>query len=229
MLQRLRARATYANLTATLALFVALGGAGYAAVSLPKDSVKARQISKNAVKRAEIARGGVASAEVRNRSLRALDFAVGELPEGDPGPPGQPGAQGEQGTQGPVGPVSADVGGGSPSNPSANPDEPFGQQFELTTTAAGRLLLLADFAAIQVNCSAGAAHGGIYLDGAPVQGGRFTVPDNVATPVHLSLITGAPVPAGAHDVRFRPDCPGGTLEGWGSGGIQTVAGVVLGS
>ena len=39
----------YANITATLALFVALGGTATAAVTLPRDSVTAREIAKNAV------------------------------------------------------------------------------------------------------------------------------------------------------------------------------------
>ena len=40
---------TYANVVATLALFIALGGASYAALKLPKNSVGPRQIKNNAV------------------------------------------------------------------------------------------------------------------------------------------------------------------------------------
>jgi hypothetical protein len=36
-------RLTYANVVATVALFIALGGVGYAATQLPKNSVEARQ------------------------------------------------------------------------------------------------------------------------------------------------------------------------------------------
>ena len=39
LLARVRARLTYANLTATLALFIALGGTSYAALTLPRNSV----------------------------------------------------------------------------------------------------------------------------------------------------------------------------------------------
>jgi hypothetical protein len=70
------------------ALFVALGGTSYAAVSLPRDSVTAKQIKKNAV----------ASPEVKNRSLRSVDFARGQLP---------PGPQGERGPEGPPNPNAA--------------------------------------------------------------------------------------------------------------------------
>lgn len=41
----LTGRLTYANVVATLALFVALGGASYAATSLPADSVATRQLA----------------------------------------------------------------------------------------------------------------------------------------------------------------------------------------
>ena len=39
MPRRIRDRLTYANVTATLALFIALGGSSYAALKLPRDSV----------------------------------------------------------------------------------------------------------------------------------------------------------------------------------------------
>lgn len=40
-----KGRVAYANVVATLALFVALGGASYAAVQLPADSVETRQLA----------------------------------------------------------------------------------------------------------------------------------------------------------------------------------------
>src|SRR5262245_53502380 len=39
MLQALHSKLSYSNVVASLALFVALGGTGYAALSLPRDSV----------------------------------------------------------------------------------------------------------------------------------------------------------------------------------------------
>jgi hypothetical protein len=83
-------RLTYANVMSTIAVFVALGGGAYAAVALPKNSVGTRQLKADAV----------TSAKVRNHTLRAHDFAAGQLPAGAPGAPG---AQGPQGAQGPVG------------------------------------------------------------------------------------------------------------------------------
>lgn len=49
MFSQFRTGLTYANVVATIALFLALGGGAYAAVTLPKNSVKAKQIAKNAV------------------------------------------------------------------------------------------------------------------------------------------------------------------------------------
>jgi hypothetical protein len=83
------------NLIAYLALFVALGGTSYAAISLPKNSVGSRQIK----------RGAVTSAKVRAGSLLARDFKKGELPAGAQGPQGP---QGSTGPAGPVGPAGAD-------------------------------------------------------------------------------------------------------------------------
>jgi hypothetical protein len=45
MLARVRGQLTYANVIATLALFVALGGTGYTALRLPRNSVGPAQMS----------------------------------------------------------------------------------------------------------------------------------------------------------------------------------------
>lgn len=84
-----------ANAVAYLALFVALGGtSAYAAGALPKASVGAKQLKRNAV----------ASPKVKDGSLRAVDFAAGQLPSASRGAAGAPGATGPQGERGPAGP-----------------------------------------------------------------------------------------------------------------------------
>jgi hypothetical protein len=60
---------------AITALFVALGGAGYAAINIPNNSVTAADIKKNAVKAPEIAKNAVRSPDVKNRSLKCVDIA----------------------------------------------------------------------------------------------------------------------------------------------------------
>jgi hypothetical protein len=90
----IRSKLTYANVLATLALIVALTGGAYAAVSIPKNSITSSKIAPNAVKRADIAQGAVNSAKVANRSLRAVDFALNQLPKGEKGDRGAAGARG---------------------------------------------------------------------------------------------------------------------------------------
>jgi hypothetical protein len=91
MLSQVRSHLTYANVIATLALFLALGGGAYAALKLPSNSVGSKQIKKNAVN----------SSKVANGSLLAGDFKAGQVPAGKPGPPGQPGTPGDPGSPGP--------------------------------------------------------------------------------------------------------------------------------
>jgi hypothetical protein len=79
--------ARYANVTATMALVVALGGTSYAAIKLPANSVTSKT--------------------VKDRSLLSKDFKAGQLPAGKAGPAGAAGAQGAQGPAGPVGPAVA--------------------------------------------------------------------------------------------------------------------------
>jgi hypothetical protein len=48
-MKHLPRRLTYANVMATIAVFIALGGASYAAIKLPKNSVGTEQLKKGAV------------------------------------------------------------------------------------------------------------------------------------------------------------------------------------
>jgi hypothetical protein len=52
-------RPTYANVVATIALFLALGGAAYAAFHLPKNSVKSKNIVNGQVKSKDLAPNAV--------------------------------------------------------------------------------------------------------------------------------------------------------------------------
>jgi hypothetical protein len=85
-------------IVALVALFVALGGSAYAALSLPADSVGTRQIRNAAVTGAKLATGAVTARKVKAHSLLARDFKRGQLPSGPQGPRGPAGAAG------PVGP-----------------------------------------------------------------------------------------------------------------------------
>jgi hypothetical protein len=107
MIDRIRARLSYANVMATVAVFIALGGSSYAAITLPRNSVGSKQLRA----------GAVASSEIKNRSIRTTDVAPSarNALRGQVGPQGPAGAQGATGPRGPAGPTywaAVDSGGG---------------------------------------------------------------------------------------------------------------------
>ncbi len=103
-----------------LALFIALGGTSYAAVTVARNSVGTVQLKNGAVTSAKIAVDAVTSAKVRDGALVARDFAAGTLlvgPRGDDGPPGLDGAPGADGPPGPAGAPGAKGDPGPPGTP----------------------------------------------------------------------------------------------------------------
>src|SRR5580765_2515207 len=93
----------YANVTATLALIVALGGTSYAAATLPRNSVGSGQIKKGGVGNSDIATNAITTTKVKDRSLKAVDFARNQLPAGPTGPKGDQGPKGDTGATGAFG------------------------------------------------------------------------------------------------------------------------------
>jgi hypothetical protein len=95
-----------------IALFVALTGTSYAAATLPRNSVKSKQIAPGAVGTSELKKNAVTSSKVKD--LLRSNFKAGELdgtggksdpgPVGSAGPPGPPGPTGARGVAGPPGP-----------------------------------------------------------------------------------------------------------------------------
>jgi Collagen triple helix repeat (20 copies) len=93
-----------AMVVACLALFMAGTGAGVAVIkALPRNSVGTAQLKANAVN----------SSKVKDRSLKAVDFASGQIPKGPKGdtgatgPKGDTGAAGATGAAGPAGATGA--------------------------------------------------------------------------------------------------------------------------
>jgi hypothetical protein len=82
-MERIRSKFTYANVVATLALFLALtGGAVFAASkihsrNIAKNAVKSRNIAKNGVKGRNLAAGSVSSSKILDGSILPADFAPG--------------------------------------------------------------------------------------------------------------------------------------------------------
>lgn len=106
-MKRLFGNGRYANVTATLALMIALGGTSYAAITLPKNSVGTKQIRNNAVTGAKIRANAVTSSKVKDHSLLAKDFKAGQLPAGPQGPQGVQGPKGDKGDTGAPGTARA--------------------------------------------------------------------------------------------------------------------------
>jgi hypothetical protein len=85
-----RIRLSYANVVASLALFAALGGSSYAAISLPAGSVGTKQLHKRAVTGAKIKKNAITGGKVKDGSLLKQDFAAGQLPAGPRGEKARP-------------------------------------------------------------------------------------------------------------------------------------------
>lgn len=100
---------TYSNVAATLALFVALGGTSFAAVSitsgdvkngsltgtdLKNESVTGSDIDNSSLTGSDIKSSSLTSSDVKDGSLLAADFGSGQLPAGPAGPAGPVGPAG---------------------------------------------------------------------------------------------------------------------------------------
>jgi hypothetical protein len=127
-MSRIRSRLKYANVMATAAVFIALGGSATAAVLITGKNVRNSSLTG-----ADIRNGSVGSADVKDRNLLAKDFKAGQIPagaqgpKGDVGPVGAAGPQGAPGATGPAGPQG-------PANPDAQTLS--GNRVEAVGTAA---------------------------------------------------------------------------------------------
>jgi hypothetical protein len=101
----MRQRLSYANVMATVAVFIALGGSSYAAIKITGKNVKdgtltSADIKNNSLIGSDVRAGAVKSDDIRNGSLLAQDFKPGQLPAGAQGAKGDTGATGLQGPKG---------------------------------------------------------------------------------------------------------------------------------
>jgi len=93
----LRRHLTYANVVASLALFLALGGAAFAATQLPRNSVGTGQLKPEAVTTGKIAKA------TRNQLKGARGATGPQGPTGKTGAKGAAGAKGATGAKGDTG------------------------------------------------------------------------------------------------------------------------------
>jgi hypothetical protein len=97
MIHRLRSKLTFANVASSLALFIALGGTGYAAIKLPRNSVGSAQIRARAVGSSELRSGAVTSRAIRRGTIATSDLST----------KARASLRGLQGPMGPAGPAGA--------------------------------------------------------------------------------------------------------------------------
>ena len=232
------------NAVGYCALFVALGGTSWAAVTLPRNSIGTAQVKP----------GAITSSDVRDATLRRRDFARGALPAaggtgstgtsgpagpaGAPGPPGPQGAtgpaggRGEDGTDGQTGPGGPTEGvtsnGASISPPVGAVDETTATR-TVTTTRPGRLFVTRFIPSSTVTCDTGGWRLHLAVDGTRVPGTVTPTYANASTVQNLTLqgVTAGVVSAGSHTVAVNVECVDSVdLSRSVSGGEATV--IVLG-
>ena len=75
----MRPKLTYANVMATIAVFIALGGASFAALKVPKNSVGPKQLKKNAVRTAKVKNEAITAAKVKKGTLTGAQINLSTL------------------------------------------------------------------------------------------------------------------------------------------------------
>ena len=99
-MSRLRRNLSYANVMATIAVFVALGGTATAALVITGQNVKDASLSGKDVRNASLT-----TSDIKNGSLLKADFRAGQLPAGPQGSSGAVGPAGAPGAAGAAGPA----------------------------------------------------------------------------------------------------------------------------
>jgi hypothetical protein len=144
-------RPRYADITATIALVVALGGTSYAVTALPRNSVGTAQLQAHAVTKGKLAAGVVTR-----------------------GPAGPTGRTGSQGTAGPAGPYGS-PGPQGPAGPAGGPLDA-----NRVVHVPGPIIAIQAGAQF-INVASPCAPGGIALGGGYTVGGTVQVTSSIAS------------------------------------------------
>jgi hypothetical protein len=107
------------NIVGYVALFAALGGTSYAAVTLAPGSVTTQALKNGAVTSAKLAHSSVGSSQLRKGSLTIADFKSGSLANALKGLAGQNGRNGVNGVNGTAG-NNGGVGAAGPMGPAGH-------------------------------------------------------------------------------------------------------------
>jgi hypothetical protein len=199
------------------------------ASDLKEGSVAASEVKDGSLGSADVADGSLGAADVADGSLGAADVADGSLGAADVGDGSLGGADVADGSLGGAdladGSVTApDLAAGvvpgdeearatmfSAVDPVAVPDIVNVNAFAFTFSRAGAAVVRYG-GEIGVNCSAGNANAGLYLDGNPILGAGVDVPD-APNARHVDIVKVGSLTAGPHTVSVGGDCPGGTQQG----------------
>ena len=83
MLTRLRSKLTYANVMATIAIFLVLTGVGFAVAKLPKKSVGPKQLKNGAVRSKKIHKDAVNASKIKSGAVGRSEVANGAIGTGE--------------------------------------------------------------------------------------------------------------------------------------------------
>lgn len=186
---------TYANVVATIGLFIALGGTSYAVSQLGQNAVKSRHIAKGAVDKRAVGKDAVASPEINNGSVKPADLS-----------PAAAGAVTAWTT--------------TLTDPPANPDFTIldvGFEFKLDTPARvlARMDAVPDPArgvpgGATAQCQTGNPILGLYLDDEqPVPNSAIELQNNTWQSFVVTGVTDEALPAGEHELMVGITCAGG--------------------
>jgi hypothetical protein len=229
MFSRLKgARPSPALVISLVALFVSLGGVGYAAVTITGKNVKNSSLTGKDVKNSsltgsdvknsslsgsDVKNSSLATSDVKNGSLLAQDFKSGQLPAG------QTGAKGD------TGPTFGRSDNNDSCDPSSTTFVPCAQ-VATSLPAGGRVLLVAT-ASFHAHTANAQGQCQLTVDGGTAitteTFGHAAV-DAVGTGSGLTAVTG-PLPAGAHTFTFQCNEQTSDID-WNSGADLSV--VLLG-
>lgn len=82
MLKRIRTKLSYANVMATIAVFMVLTGIGFAVAALPKKSVGKRQLKNGAVTSKKIRKDAVIASKIKTGAVGRSEIASGAINTG---------------------------------------------------------------------------------------------------------------------------------------------------
>jgi len=211
MLLRLRARLSYANIAASAALVLAMGGFATASIGSSSAVIRAcyekhggalRVIGPNAhcSSKHEITLSWNA------QGIQGIPGSTGGT--GVAGTVGATGSTGDTGATGPAGPTAGAATTG-PNTPSGTPNSAFSGSTTITTTAPSRLLLTGFVNNTIVVCgpSVCTQTWGLYLNGQPVVGSAQSISQGASSSSNIRSITTTAItglmPAGTYTVAMK--------------------------